>query len=216
MWKCNKTAIWKSGRGTSLEPNHADILISDFPVSKLWGINYCCLNYPVYGIFVLAAQTKTERFPYATRISPLEFELQTVPENPQGWVGQLVLYNLVLQTPLSHPFTSGNFNLTIQETHNLWVSNHQDEGRRSDKYRTSDMAENSLLVCHFLIEEHFFLWWCIVLTKVPKLFLQIFQYEVATLKGSLNSQDRSDPYWMLLQIQECPHPKGWWRNIKMD
>lgn len=43
------------------------------------------------------------------------------------------------------------------------------------------------------VEEYLFPHWWMVLNNIPKLFLEMFQYKVVTLVGSLNSKDRSYP-----------------------
>lgn len=55
IWTCReKAAPCKLGSETSLEPDHADTLISYFEIPEPWEntLHFYCISYPVYGILL--------------------------------------------------------------------------------------------------------------------------------------------------------------------
>ena len=53
MWgHSKKVAVYKPGTGPSPEPDHADILTSDFQSPELWETNVYWLSHPEYCIFL--------------------------------------------------------------------------------------------------------------------------------------------------------------------
>lgn len=52
-----ETAFRDPGRESALKLDDAGTMISGFQPQELYKVNFCCLTHPVYGTFVIVAQT---------------------------------------------------------------------------------------------------------------------------------------------------------------